>query len=292
VRIRVLANPAAGGGVVARRLSAVVDELERRFSVPDVEVAESWDDLRRRAARAARAGVDVVAAVGGDGTVSAVANGLAGTPTALAVVPLGTGSDFFRGYAGRADWQSLLAQGHRRRVDVGEIVASGTRRLFVNMLSAGFGADVVHGRLPLPGPLAYGVPAFLKALRIREAQLGLTVDGETLEGAFVAVFVAKGRFAGGGIRLGAHARLDDGKFSVVAVRATSPLGALRRLPSAMRGRLDDPLFLLRAASRVTVVAHPTWRIEADGELLGETPVETRIWPAALTLLAPTDESRV
>lgn len=296
MKIQFLANPAAASGRVGRRLPALRALLERRFGRCDLEVASSWEDLRIGARRAADEGADVVVALGGDGTVNAVVNGLAETPTALAVAPLGTGSDYFRGYAAGHSWLDVLEHGRRRDVDLGELITSEGRRFFANMATAGLAADVVRRRhsVPawVPGMLAYGIPALGAVLTLRSRALEIDVDGERLDGRYVAAFLAKGTFAGGGMRLGAGAQLDDGRLSFTAVRADGVFRSLRRFPRLYGGRFDDPLFVTRSARRVKLGAAESWPVECDGELRGDAPLEASVRCKALRLLVPCEKSHV
>lgn len=286
-----LLNPTAAGGRAGRAWHRSREALEKRFGPLDLEVATGWDDLRLRARRAAETRYDVVVAMGGDGTVSAAANGLAGTETALAVAPLGTGSDTYRGYAGRADWRDVLETGRVRLVDLGSLETSAGSRHFVNMASAGLAADVVRRRetMPswLPGILAYGLPALGAVVSLRATALEIDVDGERLDGAYVALFLSKGKFAGGGMRIGAAATPDDGSFALTLVRAEPFWRALPRFPRLYTGRFDDPMFVTRAAKSVAVRGDALWPVEADGEPRGTSPLAARVVPKALRLLSPT-----
>lgn len=297
MRRKFLANPAAGGGGVGREFPALVERIRGRLGPVEIEQGESWDDLRARAARAAAEGYDLVVALGGDGTVNAVANGLVGqSRTSLAVAPLGTGSDYFRGYAASIDWLDVLIEGVVRTVDVGEIRLGKSQRYFVNMASVGLSAEVVRWRQRapqwIPGVFAYGLPALVAVSKLSPSVVSMKVNGVTLTDSFVTVFVAKGRYAGGGMKLGAAARLDDGKLALTAVRYESPLHALPRFPRLYRGNFDDPMFLTRTVTQLAIHTERPWPAECDGELLGEGALEIRVVPRALRLLAPADEPHV
>jgi len=290
MRRKFLANPAAAAGSLGRRLPSLTESLKSRFGSADVEVGENWGDLRARAKRAADDGFEVVVALGGDGTVNAVGNGLYGSKTALAVGPLGTGCDYYRGYAGKLPWLEVLASGTPKAVDVVEIHSGSGRRVYLNMASAGLSADVVRRRegvpAAVPAILAYGIPALAAVFAMRGNRVHLEIDGETIDEDFVTVFLAKGTFAGGGMRIGANAKLDDGKIAFTAVRAEGTFRSLPRFPRLYDGRFDDPLFLVRSASHVKIHPKASWLVECDGELIGSSPIEARVLPGALSLLVP------
>ena len=89
-----VANPAAGHGRAGRLIGKVTSALHRLRVPHEIRVSESGSDLERLARTAAEGGARIVAALGGDGTISLAANGILGTGAALAALPAGTGDDF------------------------------------------------------------------------------------------------------------------------------------------------------------------------------------------------------
>ena len=107
--VLVLANPTAGRGKAGRLIGRVTAELNALGIDHRIRVSESAADLERLAREAAGAGVDIVAVLGGDGSVGAAANGLVGSRTALAPLPAGTGDDFAKAIGpGRLDAATRL----------------------------------------------------------------------------------------------------------------------------------------------------------------------------------------
>jgi YegS/Rv2252/BmrU family lipid kinase len=223
-------------------------------------------DLARQAAREGR---KLVVAVGGDGTLHEVANGVleAGADTAVGYIGQGTGGDFRRtlGIEHRLDaYIDAIAAGRELRVDVGRVqyrAPSGEerRRFFVNILSAGLGGlvdrYVSDATRALGGKAAYYLASLRALARIRRGRLkcDVALDGETQSREIDSFMIAvcNGRYFGSGMHVAPMARPDDGRFEVVSLDA------------------PNGVFLL----------------DVDGEPLGGLPLEVELVPRALTLRA-------
>jgi diacylglycerol kinase (ATP) len=296
-------NPSAGRGRAGARWPA----LARALAAAGVEVepvrTRGPGDAERQVAERVRAGERQFLAVGGDGTLHEVANAIlvSGARCALAAAPLGTGNDWARGLGVPRDEDAvarMLAAGHRRSVDAGRIEYStpaGTAtRCFVNVAGAGYDAWVIE-RLPAGGPhgLAYFVGLLRGLWRYEAAAYGIdsAPDGFSVRAPLFAAFAAIGPYCGGGMRFAPAADFGDGLLELIAVPHVGPLAALRRLPRLYTGRLHaDPLVKSGRAPAVTIDATPAVRVEADGQLLGHTPVRIEILRGAIDAIVPTPET--
>jgi diacylglycerol kinase family enzyme len=172
--------------------------------------------------------------------------------------------------------------------DAGRVVLDGGEpRYFINVASVGFSARVAEakGRMPswIPRSLAYLLPTLLELPRAAPTRLRLTAAGAALEGQAWAVFICNGRFAGGGMRFGADARLDDGRFEVSWIEGISALGVLRKLPQvySSRGLVEQPGVRKLEASDLVIEA-PTGGsllLDLDGEPTSAARAEFAILPA-------------
>ena len=187
-------------------LRSAVEVLRDRGIRLDARVTWEARDAARLAAEAAREGVDVVVAVGGDGTINEVVGGLLtlpdSCPTAVAVVPLGTANDFATG-AGIPKGNVLEAlelalHGKEQRIDVGKV----NDHHFINVASGGFGARVTaetpaHMKRFL-GSAAYSLMGLVTAYRMTPYHGKLITPEEEVRGAMIFLSVGNGRYAGGG----------------------------------------------------------------------------------------------
>jgi YegS/Rv2252/BmrU family lipid kinase len=254
----------------------------------------------RLAAAAADLGHDRVVAVGGDGTVQEVINGLMsgsapGTPPPmLGVVPAGSGNDLARSLGlPLAPLEALpVALGDRTRpLDLGLAASDGVERYFHAAGGTGFDAEVAFTMAAKRSRWQRGRAGYflatlneLRRYRNRELRIRLaTPEGaRELEGRFLFVAFANGPFYGGGMQICPDASNHDGMLDVCLVGDISRLGALRELPGIYRGaHVNHPLVELVRVLEMRIEGQPETRVHLDGEPLGTLPVDVRIRPAAL-----------
>ncbi|MBI4519420.1 MAG: diacylglycerol kinase family lipid kinase [Gemmatimonadetes bacterium] len=300
--VAVILNPASNHGAGARIRQRVEAALSRRQVRYTLHVTEGPGHATQLAASLASGQGTAIVAVGGDGTVHEVANGLlqsSGEPPPLAIVPVGTGNDFYRMVGvPRSVEQAidLLRHGRVRRFDVGRVRWSAHTRYFVNLLGIGVDTEVLRQRERfhrLPG-LAQYLAALLVALaRFRAVHLRIHIEGgETLAGeALIAAFTV-GPSAGGGFLLTPDALPDDGKLDLCWVRRLTLPQIARYLPLVMRGRhtqLSEVHMRRLRCARVTSSGEP-FRFEMDGELAGQSvaELEVELLPARLPVLTQPD----
>ncbi len=304
-RVRVILNPRAGAGLALRRLGSIEESLRRHELSHEILLTKSSGHATELARAAIADGVDVVAAVGGDGTLNEVAQAYLddkGEPVQgpdLALIPIGTGGDFKRtlGLSGAVDEAvSRIRHGTRRPIDMGLLrFAShegGERvRAFVNVVSFGIGGQVdaiVNGMPKWLGGRASFFVATLQAMgRYRNASVRVRVDGTTwFEGPVFNVAIANGRFFGGGMMIAPQADPSDGRFEVVS------LGDLTRVEAiGLTSKIYKGAHLAAEGVKVTtgtlVVAEPMhpWAsvlLDVDGEQPGKLPATATIAKGALT----------
>jgi YegS/Rv2252/BmrU family lipid kinase len=290
----VIVNPVAGGGRALRFWQACRREIDSRHVIVDETVTR----YRGQAAEIAAGASDrLVVVVGGDGSVHDAVQGLlAGSPTPrprLGVLQRGTGSDLSRSVPAPRTPSAVARwlQSYRYwTVDAGVVETSTGRHFFLNAADAGIGAAVVrraeHGVRRLGGTVNFLLAALITLLRHQNQLIRLQLDGQAAPPIRVrTVAVANGRCFGGGMRIAPTARLDDGLLDVVVIGDISRWLGIRSLPLLYRGthgRLQQVRF--SQARTLRIEADMPLAIQADGELVGETPAEFRVLPAALDLL--------
>jgi len=238
-------NPAAGRGAAARALDPIAREFHHQGWSVEVERTERPGHGAELAARAVQAGAQRIVAVGGDGTVHDVANGLLrhglggrGADVALGVVPIGSGNDFaklvgvYRHSPVRAVRRLVTAQ--TARFDAGLVCDE----YFVNSVGFGFGPEVVRVRNAMPGLsgfASYFVPVLRAFARFRPPRLEVRARGFAETGNMMMVEVCNGTTAGGSYRFAPDALPGDGRLDVCLVRRVSLLRFLMAVPRVMRG---------------------------------------------------------
>lgn len=289
-----IVNPAAGGGRAARlapRLGALLRGLGAQA---EVVVARGPGDLEDLAERGAREGYSPVVAVGGDGTVQGVANGLlrAPRPPPLGVVPAGRGNDLARTLRLPGDVEGatrLILGGATRRIDLGRCGG----RFYLSAGGAGFDARVgrVVGRTGSGGALAYALAVLAELRRYEPADLTLHLDGEALRRRSLLVAVANGRYYGGGMLIAPRARPDDGLLDVCIGGDLSRREVLALLPGIYYGRhVRHPKVEFRRARRVRIEGPPGTPVHLDGESASDLPAEFEVVPGALLVVGVEERS--
>lgn len=300
-QVVVLSNPTAGGRRHRRLLPTILDRLAANGAQPRLLAASDGAAAERECRQALADGATAVVAVGGDGTVHAALQAVAGTGVPLAIVPTGTGNDLAAALgvpaeplAAAAAAASGLRSGATRAVDLARVTPAGQAddaqtRWYGAVLAAGFDAIVNEraNRMRWPrGDRRYDLAIFLELARLPVRRYRIGLDGTWLD--IDAILVAVGNTAsyGGGIRICPAADPTDGLLDVV-VGAAMPRRTLVRLrPAAYRGtHVDHPRVSSYRARSVTLEADGIVGY-ADGERCLPLPVTVTCQPGALRLVAP------
>ena len=263
----------------------------------DSAVVDRKSELRKHARRAVKRGCDVVVAVGGDGAVNQVATVLTETPVALGIIPTGTGN-LLAGNLGiprrpeRA--AATILSGTRRRIDVGQATVGGKSYCVTVACGVGFDADVMDATRRRSkrrwGKLAYFASAIATSGRIRNVAHEITLDGVTTQTTAAQVIVANFGRMMAGLSPRRPVLPDDGLLEVIVVRASGPVTALPAAWEALRqtdlGDSSGGHAFRAQARKVRLETVLPILVEIDGNVVGRTPVEVSILPAALTIIVP------
>lgn len=296
-RLVVAINPSASFGSKTAVGPRIVTSL--RALGHDVTALEKADfaSLLEATRLAVADSPDALVVVGGDGMVSLAVNVLAGTDIPLGIIPSGTGNDMARGLglpisdpdAALNVLLRLLAEQPRTIDAVRVRWGTGETKWFASVLSAGFDAMVNEraNALRYPrGKSRYILALLIELVRIKPIQYRMTLDGEQLDVAALLVSAGNNTSIGGGMRVTPNAVLDDGLLDVMVVRPLSRLNFLRIFPRVFAGtHLAHPKVSVHRARSVRIEAAGVVAY-ADGERVGELPVQLDVEPGALRVFAP------
>jgi YegS/Rv2252/BmrU family lipid kinase len=300
-RIALVVNPRAGRGRVGRELAALVKTLATAGLSAEVYETSHRGHAIELARTAALKGFDTVVAVGGDGTVNEVVNGLIDgdlpvSAASLGVVAAGSGADFARsfGLPKHVDHELAGIEGRTRRLDVGKIQCSPTigsepvTRYFVNAAEAGMAAATVERAERLPrwfGKARYLIAFWPSLVRFDPVEMTVSVGTASHTGLAHNALVANGRYIGGGMQISPHSDPGDGRFDI-QVNIGPKRQALTLVPKIYRGsHLPDQRIIQMSGPDVVVDTARPVPIEADGEMVGVTPARFSILPGVLELMA-------
>lgn len=274
--IGVVFNPHAGQGKAGKHLRDLQQALDR-IAPGNWTLASTQGkgDASRLAAEFKADGADVIAAAGGDGTLTECLQTIHGSGVPLALLPFGTGNDFGRqiGVRTMEDGVEALAAGTIVNVDVG----MAGDHLYLDTFACGFdsavGQRVNKGYRFLSGTAAY-LAAVVSTLRTyKAAEIEVQLDDTAWSGRAMLVTVANCRTYGGGLKVAPQASITDGFLDVIIVEAMSPVRFLTQFPKVVRGsHIGLPEVHHWQAKRVAISSEPGICWMTDGELRQMTPV--------------------
>ena len=297
MKVVVLMNAAAGPAL--RRVSP--DRIREAFTATGVEVVVNPTPAVRlsdAARAAAKAGVDVVAAAGGDGTVNAVAAGLVGGDVPLGVLPLGTLNHFAltigipRG-AALEDAAAVIAGGNVTRVDVGEV----NGQIFLNNSSIGLYPRIVVERDEQREVLGRNkwtafVSASMKVFRrLPISRVRIDAEGRTRLRHVPFVFIGNNEYQMNLFAPGRRARLDGGKLCLYIATSTGRFALVRLMMRTAVGLLEQSRDFesLLVTEAFIDTGKKSVRVAVDGEISPMIPpLHYRIRPRSLRVLVPAD----
>lgn len=278
----------SGAASTAQQIDRIAEALQDNGFHPEVVSTTSVEHVTEVAAAAAPD--DVVAPLGGDGTLALAAAGLVRSGAAMLPLPAGRGNDFIRALGLPVDTARVVAGPHElteRRLDVGMI----GDRPFLGVASVGFDAEanaVANRSRLLRGPLVYtygGVAALVSA---RPIDFTVRVDGGAAEPlrAWNLAVGNSGRY-GGGLRVCPDASMDDGRLDLVTYEGRSrPHVAAAALLARPGHHLRIPGVRSRHLTSIHLDAARPLPVYADGDPVAVLPVDIRVVPRALRVLVP------
>jgi len=295
--VAVILNPSAGAhghDDVKQR----IEELFREAGLDaQVEVAPTGNAVPNLTRTALERGCGIIVAGGGDGTVNAVADVLAGTDVILGVLPLGTLNHFAKDLHIPLDLESAtknIVAGQMKTVDVGRL----NERIFINNSSLGLYPAMVKKRAAQQrlGHSKWAAFAWAAMTVLRRHALftvRLSIDGKEIRRRTALVFVGNNEYEVKGLHLGTRAHLDQGRLFIGITHGRGRRGQLRICVNALLGRLgtNQDLELMTAQEVVIETRHRRVEVALDGEVTRITPpLHYRMWPGALQVLGtPTDQ---
>lgn len=294
---RLIVNPASGGVRGEADLALLRETaawLSRHGMPTEVRLTATPGDATRLAAEAVRKRMDMVVAVGGDGTLNDVIQALAEHDTALGVLPMGTVNVWAREMGipmELAAAREVLLHGVRRRVDLG----LAGRRYFLLMAGVGFDAEVARrvdrGRLKRLGLklLHYIAAAGVMSVTQPPTRVWVQYDGKRRTYNALMILVGNTRLYGGALSFANRAVADDGRLDLVVVENGGLLYRLGVLGRAVLRRDSlGPRVRYAQARVIRMLSEVPLPVQVDGEVIGTLPMTFTAAASALTVVVPRD----
>jgi diacylglycerol kinase (ATP) len=307
-RTRLIVNPRAGAGRAGQHLEELRAAVARRLPGAEIVLTEAQGHGRHLAREAAQDGIGLLVAVGGDGTIHEIVDGLFDGDRAisdslvLGIVPAGTGSDLRRSLElpeDRDDALGVLVSGRDRPVDVVHVTLQtreGPRvERYINVAGFGANGEVVRHANQMDKRLGGRVTFFRASLKTSlsysPAELALRwidADGrqQTWQGRAASVFLANGHYCGGGMWVGKGGQMDDGLIEVTVLPpdgTTTQVVQARRLYDGSLGQWPGARRMQVRELEARPVSGAPVQLDLDGENPGQLPAIFRVLPRALRI---------
>lgn len=285
--VKVLVNPMAGGQKAKRLYPAVVDRLRAKGLQCDVTLSRYPGELTELAAEIAGQGHDTIVACGGDGTANEIVNGLVGSETALAMVPVGTANDFAVKLGINEDLNhtcEAVKKGRTREID---LVRINQDRFFCGTACLGFdGQATAFSRSRKADPHLIGVVGGLvKFFSCEPRTVELRFDGRRFFGEAFLVAFGNIRSCVRGGQVTPDAFFDDALLDICLVRRMPKRKRFSIFPSVFRGsRVENDGIEQYQTKAVFVQSVGNSGLYADGDFVVPTPVRLEVVPKALKVV--------
>ena len=225
-------------------------------------------------------------AVGGDGTVNEIVNGLVGTDRSLGIIPAGSGNDLSKSInlpTKLHEAIEVLLIGKVRPIDVGKVSCYGNtglplsagnhhERYFVNGVGVGFDAAVAERTQTikyLSGTVLYAMAVFQTIGRYKAPKFEISIDGKSRSSKYLLIAIGNGKCAGGGFYLTPEAKVDDGVLDLCLIDEMSVPRILNLMPRVMRGKHRGFGGVAFSRGRmIGIRSEDSFFVHGDGEMVG------------------------
>ncbi len=291
------------------RLAKVLPRLDQYCQQTNMGSVQFISTLRKKhaielAKQATENGCDYMIAVGGDGTLHEVINGVlqsnipANEYPAIGLLPHGSANDFARTARisnSIEELIKLIQSNTTQKIDLGKIILQQTQetRYFINIAGVGLGPEVVQNLEQSSSVLGPGFNYFKHIIKgflsYVKKEVSCTSSTWQWKGKLLQMAVANGRYYGNAICTAPDAKLTDGQFQVVIFGDLSIWDYLKNLGNLKKGvKINLPQVSYHDANEVLLESNDSCGIEADGEYVGLAPATISVLPKAICFLMPPD----
>ncbi|MDP4090409.1 MAG: diacylglycerol kinase family lipid kinase [Bacillota bacterium] len=285
-------NPHAGKGITVGRISKIKEICSENGVEPEIEITKAPGHATEIARRYASDEDIRIYAVGGDGTLNEVLNGMVGSSSSLAVIPTGSGNDFIRSLCAEVSWEDILSKSIRGEavpMDLGKA----HDKYFINISSVGLDAEINYNstrlkKLPLlPAKFAYLISIFLTVFGYKSKKMRIVLDDREIITETLLAAVANGRYYGGGMKVAPYAELWDGSFDICHVDRVGTFKIIRLFPRLMKGEHESirEVHFYRS-KKVRIICEDEISVNIDGEAFRRKEIEFEVLPRCINIVVP------
>lgn len=300
-RARLIYNPTSGQEIMKKSVGEILDILEGfGYETSAFQTTPEENSAKHEAARAAKAGFDLIIAAGGDGTINEVVNGIAPLDKRpkLAIIPAGTTNDFARALkvprSNPIAAAKLIGKNQTLQIDIGQ---AHQENYFINIAAAGSFTELTY-TVPSQLKTTFGYLAYLaKGVellpRVTKVPVRIKHDDGTFEGDVSMIFTALTNSVGGFEQIAPDAKLDDGKFTLILVKTANIIEILHLIRLVLDGGkhiLDKRIEYIKTSFiEITPLSSERMMINLDGEYGGDAPIILKNLKNHITFFADTDK---
>ena len=285
-------NPVAGKGRSLEYIDKIknyFDDLQEEYII---EITEYKDHAIKIAKEYTSKDTYRVFAVGGDGTINEVLNGLIGSDSVLCVIPTGTGNDFVRTLYKDKEIEDVLdslISGQEHYIDL----AKSNDRYFINIASVGFDAEVVYNarmfknRRFIPSSFAYILSVIYTAFNFKSINMTIKIGEQYIKESTFLLAACNGKCYGGGVMIAPKADMKDGLLDICVIRRPGLFTLLKSIPKALKGELEDIEEVnYYSGKKIIVEGDREFILNADGELFRQTQAEFELIENGMKVVIP------
>ena len=300
---KAIVNPLAGSHSVSKEWDSICDRLQQAGLEFDVEFTRYPGHAAEIARQSIGNGYRCLVAVGGDGTINEVANGIlfSDNPenTVLGVVNAGTANAFKMslGLSEENNGSGMPWKTHQpMKIDVGFIQCRSkgkqVEHYFVNEVSVGLPAEVVQKWNYIPDSYSKKLNLFMRTItgvltliNSKNKRLNIEIVNNKETGKFCTVVVANGKYFADGMVIAPNAALDDGLLDSIIIGDISRYDLIKIRPKLYDGtHIGHEKFRETKVQEISIESEEKLIVEADGDIIGENPVSIKVIPSALNVL--------
>ncbi len=285
-KIAIIVNPVAGNGKTINTLPIIKDFFNNHTDTIELKIvlSKNKNHITALAKTLSDEGIYEFIAVGGDGTLSELINGLNymnNIQYKVGIIPWGTGNDFIKSINNENNIVKILknvVEDRVKLIDLGRV----NEYYFINVCSFGIDGSIITDTEKLkkvfPGHPAYLISTLKAGLLFKAQHTKIVVDRERCyEGNMILIAIGNGKYIGGGMNVCPEAKIDDGLFEICLVNNVSKLKFMKEIGKVYKGRLGevDEVIYDRGKEISIEVEGEQYQINVDGNLIGTTPSNIR-----------------
>jgi diacylglycerol kinase (ATP) len=291
LRAKLIFNPGSGQPEESpQKLLHILSEMQEKHILPEVFISQPDSDLKEVVHGAIKAGIKLIVVAGGDGTIDCIVGAMIDKDVALGIIPTGTRNNvaFNLGITGGiAECVALLRDGHRLKIDVGQVHCGHSRHWFLEAAAMGLITDIYpmldniqHGNLAQVGELI----STLVSATPSELQICMDEDAPINMSAHM-MLIANMPFIGPHFQISPHVSFKDGLLDVFTFSDMSKVNVLSYAMLSRGGEVEHADIKHYQARHIRITSQPRMPVLADGTLLGQGSLSIHVHPRALTVMA-------